>query len=190
MNVTDNEIIKAWEKILATGDAPVGEHWSFGGIVTTKLVKDTLELIERKDADIKGCENIIDNMADRLMQKDVEIEKLTVQNNAYRLGMKIEAEKAEKAQTEIERLKSERDILLKECKKCGRKTQRKISKLKKQNLELLDMCAEQGEKAIKEFSDKYEKAVLPLLTSATLDMKDGIYACLDILKEIVSDDND
>lgn len=42
--------------------------------------------------------------------------------------------------------------------------------------------------AIKEFADKYEKAVLPLLTSATLDKKDGIYACLDILKEMVRDD--
>ena len=43
--------------------------------------------------------------------------------------------------------------------------------------------------AIKEFADKYEKAVLPLLTSATLDKKDGIHACLDILKEMVGDDN-
>ena len=57
---------------------------------------------------------------------------------------------------EVERLKSERDKLLKECKKCGRKTQRKISKLQKQNLELLDMCAEQGEKAIKEFWERFK----------------------------------
>ncbi|MBR6523469.1 MAG: hypothetical protein IKT39_02520 [Clostridia bacterium] len=41
--------------------------------------------------------------------------------------------------------------------------------------------------AIKEFAGRYEKAVLPLLTSATLDKKDGIYACLDILKEMVGE---
>ena len=41
--------------------------------------------------------------------------------------------------------------------------------------------------AIKEFAERYEKAVLPLLTSATLDKKDGIHACLDILKEMAGD---
>ncbi len=51
--MTDNEIIKAWEKILATGDAPVGEHWSCGGVVTTKLAKDTLGLINRQKAEIE-----------------------------------------------------------------------------------------------------------------------------------------
>lgn len=49
--VDDNEIIKAWEKVCATGDAPVGEHW--GCSVTTKLAKDTLETLKRKKAEIE-----------------------------------------------------------------------------------------------------------------------------------------
>ena len=44
------------------------------------------------------------------------------------------------------------------------------------------------DEAIKEFAERYEKAVLPLLTSATLDKKDGIHACLDILKEMVGEE--
>ena len=39
-------------------------------------------------------------------------------------------------------------------------------------------------KAIKEFAEQYEKAILSLLTSATLEKKEGIYACLDRLKEM------
>lgn len=49
---TDNEIIKAWEKILKTGDAPIGEHWSVGGVVTTQLAKDTYDTFTRQKAKI------------------------------------------------------------------------------------------------------------------------------------------
>lgn len=83
----------------------------------------------------------------------------------------IGAETISRQDAEIERLKG----LLKEWKKAGYKYADSIDCIKSE--------------AIKEFADKYEKAVLPLLTSATLDKKDGIYACLDILKEMVGDDN-
>lgn len=51
--MTDNEIIKAWKKILATGDAPVGEHWSVGGVVTTLLAKETFDMLNRQKAEIE-----------------------------------------------------------------------------------------------------------------------------------------
>ena len=51
--MTDKEIIKAWEKVLSTGDAPIGEHWSVGGIVTTQLGKETLDLINRLQAEVE-----------------------------------------------------------------------------------------------------------------------------------------
>ena len=50
--VLDNEIIKAWEKILSTGDAPIGKHWSVGGIVTTQLAKETFDILNRQKAEI------------------------------------------------------------------------------------------------------------------------------------------
>ena len=58
--------------------------------------------------------------------------------------------------------------------------QHKISELQH---EILNCKSE----AIKEFAEKYEKAILPLLTSVTLEKKEGIYACLDTLKEMVGD---
>lgn len=49
---TDNEIAKAWEKVLSTGDAPIGEHW--GVSVTTKFAKETFETLNRQKAEIEG----------------------------------------------------------------------------------------------------------------------------------------
>ena len=66
MNVTDNEIIKAWEKILATGDAPVGEHWSCGGVVTTKLAKETYDMLNRQKAEVERLQERSERAADNL----------------------------------------------------------------------------------------------------------------------------
>lgn len=60
--------------------------------------------------------------------------------------------------------------------------------LKAEHLETVRAIKQAKSEAIREFAEKYEKAILPLLTSATLDKKDGIYACLDILKEMVGDE--
>ena len=60
--MTDNEIIKAWEKILATGDAPIGEHWSVGAVVTTKLAKATFDMLNRQKAEVKSKEIIIERL--------------------------------------------------------------------------------------------------------------------------------
>lgn len=49
--MNDNEIIKALEKALATGDAPVGEHW--GCSITTKLAKETFDMLSRQKAEIE-----------------------------------------------------------------------------------------------------------------------------------------
>ena len=47
----------AWEKILATGDAPIGEHWSCGGVVTTKLAKETYDMLTRQKAEIERLQS-------------------------------------------------------------------------------------------------------------------------------------
>ena len=49
--MTDNDIIKAWDKILKMGDAPIGEHWQVG--VTTRLAKDTFDMLNRQKAEVE-----------------------------------------------------------------------------------------------------------------------------------------
>ena len=75
--MNDNEIIKAWDKILKMGDAPIGEHWQVG--VTTRLAKDTFDMLNRQKAEVE-----------RLKE---ELDGETVKN--MRLGHKIERLKAE-----------------------------------------------------------------------------------------------
>ena len=55
--MTDNEIIKALEKVLTIGDAPIGEYW--GCAVTTKLVKDTLVLINYQRVEIERLKELL-----------------------------------------------------------------------------------------------------------------------------------
>ena len=57
--MTENEIIKAWEKILKIGHAPIGESWSVGGVVTTKLAKETLDMLNCQKAEIERLEDQI-----------------------------------------------------------------------------------------------------------------------------------
>lgn len=55
--MTDNEIIKAWGKVLATGDAPFGEHWLCS--ITTGLAKETFDMLNRQKAEIERLQNSI-----------------------------------------------------------------------------------------------------------------------------------
>ena len=50
--MTDEQIIKAWEKILSAGDAPIGKHWLCGS-VTTEFAKATLDMLNRQNAEIE-----------------------------------------------------------------------------------------------------------------------------------------
>ena len=96
--MTDNEIIKAWEILLYIGDAPIGEHWHCS--VSTLLAKETFEMLKRLQeqnaALIAGQETLQKCIA----EKDKEIEKLTVNKNAFGLGMVREKERADKAKAE------------------------------------------------------------------------------------------
>lgn len=57
--MTDEQIIEQWEKVLAIGDAPIGEHWSVGGIVTTQLAKETLDALNRQKETIQSQDEMI-----------------------------------------------------------------------------------------------------------------------------------
>ena len=74
--MTDKEIIKAWEKVLSTGDAPIGEHWSVGGIVTTQLAKETLDLINRLQDEREALINGQETLQKTIVEKKAEIERL------------------------------------------------------------------------------------------------------------------
>lgn len=67
--MTDEEVIKAWEKVLATGDAPFGEHWLCS--ITTGLAKETFDMLNRQKAENERLEahnkeyrfcNLVDNV--------------------------------------------------------------------------------------------------------------------------------
>ena len=135
-----------------------------------------------KDLDIGALFKMFDNKENE--SQTTNITSLA----AYQTLLDIKKNNNEKLKAEVERLKSERDTLLKECKKCGGKTQRKISKLQKQNLELLDMCAEQGEKAIKEFAEKLPE-LIPNIDDGETTMEAVKRAIKHLVTEMVGDDN-
>lgn len=72
---TDEEVIKALEKALTDVDAPIGEHWGCG-FLTTQNIKDTLDLINRKNAEIDILIRKHDNLLDEIAEKQAEIENL------------------------------------------------------------------------------------------------------------------
>ena len=164
--LSDNEIKKAWECCISTtGNCEKCPHSIDGKICSpnewVELIKLTFDLINRKDA---------------------EIEKLNVELVGMRGACESHKMHYDNAQAEIERLKNSFDA--------------QASLIEKKNLAYDRICVKHRNEikaakteAIKEFAEKYEKAVLSLLTSATLDKKDGIHACLDILQEMVVDDN-
>lgn len=45
-----DELIKVWEKILKTGDAPIGEHWGIS--ITTQIAKETYDMLNHQKAEI------------------------------------------------------------------------------------------------------------------------------------------
>lgn len=49
--MTDNEIIKVWEKVLNNSDEPIGEHWMV--FVTTQIAKETFDMLNRQKAEIE-----------------------------------------------------------------------------------------------------------------------------------------
>lgn len=56
--LTDKEVVKALEKALTDVDAPMGEHWGCG-FLTTQNIKDTLDLINRQNAEIERLRNTV-----------------------------------------------------------------------------------------------------------------------------------
>lgn len=47
MNMSYEDIVESWEKIMSIGDAPIGEYW--GCSVTTKLAKETLDIVKSQN---------------------------------------------------------------------------------------------------------------------------------------------
>ena len=75
--MTDAEIIKDWEKILSTGDAPIGEHW----FVTTKLAKETFDMLKSQKTEIDILIRKKETLQDEIAEQQAEIERLKRQEN-------------------------------------------------------------------------------------------------------------
>ena len=114
--MTDNEIIKALEcciwssTALACFKCPMAKNKECNGSntnVNKLVVENALDLINRQRGELRKKQVKIHKLLKELNQiqdyydiQKAEIEKLTVNMNAFGLGMKIEAEKAERAQAE------------------------------------------------------------------------------------------
>jgi predicted RNase H-like nuclease (RuvC/YqgF family) len=85
----DNEIIKAWEKILNNSDEPIGEHWMV--FVTTQLAKDTFDILTLQRAELENKNVEIDilirkkeTLRDEISALSAEVEELQTKNKKYK----------------------------------------------------------------------------------------------------------
>lgn len=86
------EVIQAWEKVLAMGDAPIGEHW--GCWITTKLAKETFDMLNRQKAEIERLQKAIKVQDIMIEQQDYKIK--TAKSKARKEFAERFQEKAEK----------------------------------------------------------------------------------------------
>lgn len=86
------EIIKAWEKVLAIGDAPIGEYWGIS--LTTKLAKETFDFINSQQAEIE-------ELTEQLNFIGQEYKKLYEKNKKLLLKL---CEKTSKASKTVEKI--------------------------------------------------------------------------------------
>lgn len=87
--MTDNEIIKVLEKALTDVDAPIGEHWG-SGFISTQKIREILDLINRKNAEIKNKDVEIDilirkneTLKDEVFELRAELERLQKANDSF-----------------------------------------------------------------------------------------------------------
>lgn len=62
--MTDNEIIKAWEKVLNNSDEPIGEYWM--AFVTTQMAKETFDMLNRQKAEIDELKTKLREFVEKL----------------------------------------------------------------------------------------------------------------------------
>ena len=71
----DANIVKTLEKALTAVDAPIGEHWGCG-FLTTQNIKDTLDLLRQKDAEISILIRKKEALRDEIAELQAEIVRL------------------------------------------------------------------------------------------------------------------
>lgn len=147
----------------AFADKSVGDMWSMG-FLTTMRVTDILDLLNSQKAEIERL--------------NVELVGMRGACESYKMHYDNACAEVEELQTKNKKYKAILEAINDEINPLPFETDfdKAINKAKSE--------------AIKVFAERYEKEVLSLLTSATLDKKDGIYACLNILTEMVGDSND
>lgn len=104
--MTDKEIIQALEccgKNHITGSTDACEHCFLqnSAMCVTELIYKALDLINRIKGDVIHYRRKAQNQKQELSRLNAEIEKLTINMNAFGLGMKREKERADQIKAEV-----------------------------------------------------------------------------------------
>jgi hypothetical protein len=93
------EIIKAWEKVLAIGDAPIGEYWGIS--LTTKLAKETFDFINSQQAEIEFLNEEISEERHENMCLNATIERLNDEIVSLKFPYKQQVEVSKELEAKI-----------------------------------------------------------------------------------------
>lgn len=99
----DANIIKTLEKALASVNAPIGEYWGCG-FLTTQNIKDTLDLLKQRGAEI----DILIRKKETLQD---EVAELQFKNSELKIELKAIRGLAEAYKAEINRLHTITEVL-------------------------------------------------------------------------------
>lgn len=112
--MTDKEIIKALEccgNVITSSCKECSYHSTYNANCVRELMRNALDLINRQQAEIKWWKDNCSKCGEKttqtilylqetLAEKDAEIERLTINMNAFGLGMKQEKERADTIKSE------------------------------------------------------------------------------------------
>lgn len=102
--MTDNEIVKAWEKVLNNSDEPIGEHWMV--FVTTQMAKETFDMLTRQKVEIVNRTEEYNDMLEQRNKVEEALEIMTMDVNSLTSERDALNEMVAEQKAEIGRLRS------------------------------------------------------------------------------------
>ena len=91
--MTEAEIMNALEKALTTSDEPIGEHFYCG--LTTKIVKEVQDLINRKTAENERLEESRAEWKEAALRKAKELDKSQIELSNLKFDLMCGTSKAQ-----------------------------------------------------------------------------------------------
>lgn len=195
--LTDTEIKKALECCSQSGDFTKTQDeicspcpYSSYGDCTGLLKANTLDLINRTKANEQHYRQKVQNQKEELKRLNevvnrqyAEIEELKCKNSNLTSDLTSLQNDLTSSKAEVERLKRSNKI-----------SQHLLSNAYDSIERLSNFIENIKAEAYKEFADRFENRILPILTTATLDEKDFVCTCIGIknnlLNELVGGNNE